>query len=77
MLILTWIVVETPTLLSSFISFTKSSLKLKDKEPVHFCVCFLLCLMSGLHLFAFKSANHTCCSWHSPARAFSMRQVIA
>lgn len=43
MLILTWIVVETPTLLSSFISFTKSSLKLKDKEPVHFlCLLFAL-----------------------------------
>lgn len=58
MLILLWITVETPTLLLSFISFTKSTLKLKEKEPVHFSVCFLLCLMTGLHLFVFKSANH-------------------
>lgn len=40
MLILLWIIVETPTLLLSFISFTKSTLKLKEKEPVHFSVCF-------------------------------------
>lgn len=41
-----------------FISFTKSSLNLKGKEPVHFCVSFFLYLTSRLHLFVFKSASH-------------------
>lgn len=41
-----------------FISFTKSSLNLKGKEPVHFCLSFFLYLTSRLHLFVFKSASH-------------------
>lgn len=78
MLILLCVTAETPTLQLSFLSFTKHSLNVKDKEGVQFCVCFLLYLTFGLCLFVFKSASYSHFSAGTQQHnTFSMSQGMA